>query len=738
MFNHSALHYTSTLHPIVLNIKEVEKKKNENEEQPKITKLAIGKPGGAEIPSQNYEKIVEVKCLQCNNKVLDYTKSPQLNSLVTSIINTSSVLKEPDIKAWEEVFYPCEHTLTLVQHSGIKIAEKSIAKCNDCELSTNLWLCLTCGNLSCGRQETGGHAHAIEHFKKTNHPLVVKTGTITPEGDASLYCYACNNDVKDDNLPAHLSNFGIDINTQVKTDKTLAEMNLSYNLNFTLSKTIEEGKVLIPLYGPGYTGLENLGNSCYMNSVIQILFSLEFFQKNYFDNALEHLQTCTNFPMKCHICQLSKIIYGLHSGIYSVKKTRELPYNEETKTREIEEYQDGIRPASFKFFFGEGHPDFSSNKQQDALEYLSYLLEKIKNYEKRRKINPFKLFEFDIDSRLECNECHSVKYRTTRQWYLPFSFDDWKNKKDESASCNIEECIGKFLGQELLTDVNCGVCKKKTSFIKEQRIKNFPPILIVMFQRFVYDWTPIKLETRFEFPIDNLDLKQLQREIKKPGEKIIEENSDGIEADEVEEKEMEFNQESVNFLLQCGIPELGAKWALYKNNGDPDMAMGWYCENTENPEIQLPLPKVKVKKGNKGANGADGSMNPNDIETLISMGFSRDKAVFALMKNSNNVERALDYLFNNAETIDEEMKNDKEEAEQEKKEINQGNGNIFNLYAYLTHLGKNSDMGHYVCHIRKDGKNWTYFNDLRVNQWENPPIHKGYVYFFKNTQTQNN
>jgi ubiquitin carboxyl-terminal hydrolase 5/13 len=48
----------------------------------------------------------------------------------------------------------------------------------------------------------------------------------------------------------------------------MAELDLELNLNFTLSKIIEEGKELIPLFGAGYTGLENLGNSCYMNSVI--------------------------------------------------------------------------------------------------------------------------------------------------------------------------------------------------------------------------------------------------------------------------------------------------------------------------------------------------------------------------------------------------------------------------------------------------------------------------------------
>lgn len=74
--------------------------------------------------------------------------------------------------------------------------------------------------MGCGRGNwdgTGGNSHGVKHFETSKHPLVVKLGTITPEGDASLYCYACNEDVKDENLPDHLQVLGVEVSRQKKT-----------------------------------------------------------------------------------------------------------------------------------------------------------------------------------------------------------------------------------------------------------------------------------------------------------------------------------------------------------------------------------------------------------------------------------------------------------------------------------------------------------------------------------------
>jgi ubiquitin carboxyl-terminal hydrolase 5/13 len=165
----------------------------------------------------------------------------------------------------------CACVANLDQSNAVKIANESLAKCGECDIKTNLWMCMHCGHLGCGRKYydgSGGNNHGVDHGKNHNHPVVCKMGTITPEGGASIYCYKCDDDVLDTKLEQHMHTLGVNIATQIKTEKTMTELNLEANLNFTLSKVIEAGIELIPLFGPGNTGMDNLGNSCYMNSVV--------------------------------------------------------------------------------------------------------------------------------------------------------------------------------------------------------------------------------------------------------------------------------------------------------------------------------------------------------------------------------------------------------------------------------------------------------------------------------------
>jgi ubiquitin carboxyl-terminal hydrolase 5/13 len=142
-------------------------------------------------------------------------------------MNSLSSARQSEVKAWEEAIVACEHTLTVHQPEAHRIAAEGLAHCQSCELKGNLWLCLTCGALGCGRQQFGGlegNGHALKHSESSGHAVAVKLGTITPEGQADVYCYSCDDSKLDLELAAHLANFGINVATQEKTQKTMTEL----------------------------------------------------------------------------------------------------------------------------------------------------------------------------------------------------------------------------------------------------------------------------------------------------------------------------------------------------------------------------------------------------------------------------------------------------------------------------------------------------------------------------------
>lgn len=54
----------------------------------------------------------------------------------------------------------------------------------------------------------------------------------------------------------------------------------------------------------------------------------------------------------------------------------------------------------------------------------------------------------------------------------------------------------------------------------------------------------------------------------------------------------------------------------------------------------------------------------------------------------------------------------------------------YELFAIISHMGKNTTCGHYVCHIKKEGR-WVIYNDEKVAVSEHPPTDLGYLYVFK-------
>lgn len=87
--------------------------------------------------------------------------------------------------------------------------------------------------------------------------------------------------------------------------------------------------------------------------------------------------------------------------------------------------------------------------------------------------NPSDLFAFDQETRIECTDCHTVKYQTKRETMLIFAAPvSSKVEKDHPVS--FDTCLEALFGDSVIDDFACGVCQKKTTCTKRVRFVTYP------------------------------------------------------------------------------------------------------------------------------------------------------------------------------------------------------------------------------------------------------------------------
>ncbi|KAI7858439.1 hypothetical protein BDC45DRAFT_498365 [Circinella umbellata] len=705
--DHARNHFNLTGHPLALNIRRyiVDKLDDGTPPPQKISKLAIV-PEDEEV---KYDYSLKIRCYACQGAEAAKDCTPEISAVVEAIMSAMSSAKQSEVKAWEEEITACEHTLCLQQETSKKLEQQSLAHCADCELNENLWLCLTCGNLACGRRHydgSGGNNHALEHFEKTGHAISCKLGTITPEGTADIYCYACNDARLDNDLSTHLANWGINISQQTKTEKSMTELQLEQNLKFDFSMTTEDGKQLEPKFGPGYTGLKNLGNSCYMASVLQSVFDIKAFQERYYHQLDDHAKTCSNEPANCWHCQLHKLADGMFSGRYSQPNPK--------KSDEQVPSQDGIAPGMFKALVGKGHEEFSTMRQQDAYEFFQYLTKTITQKEHVTKTaDPTSQFEFTIEQRLQCGKCKKVRYQTDNANSISLSVPAKQVGEDVYEPVDFYECMDTFVAEESVEGYNCPSCSEKTTAHKSSKFGTFPKVLVVHARRFAFiDWVPRKLNVEIKFPEGKLNFDNYLGCGQQPGEEALPE-------DALVAVEPQFDQAAVEQLMAMGFPENRCKRALLNtgNNG-AEIAMNWLFEHMEDPGIDDPLPS----QGGGDSSGA----SEEQISILCEMGFTPLQAKKALKETGNDAQRALDWLFSHPDETGEEN------SETTQKEAPGDTNQPFNyiVKSFVSHKGTSVHCGHYVAHVLKEGQ-WVLFNDNKVAISPKPPIGEAYLYFLQ-------
>jgi len=690
-----------------------------------------------------------------------------ITQAVEAIQNHAGTKSVEDASRWEadqdlKVSKYCDTIVQLPATKKISPNPKDW-KCEKSGDTQNLWLNLCDGSIGGGRKfwdGTGGSNGALDHFKEQHekgnfYPLVVKLGTITPSG-ADVYSYAPDEDdmVKNPKLAEHLAHWGIDIMKMEKTDKSMAEMEVDLNMTYDWSKICESGEELVLVRGPGLVGLKNLGNSCYMNSVVQLLLTLPEAKARYFDADMTIRKGAPAEGPLDLVTQLAK----LNNGLLGPRYAAPLKDGEDTDPK-LE-----VAPQMFRSLIGKGHPEFSTGRQQDAGEFAQYLLEQVSRAEHKALGSRLpagkaysSYFEFNIEERLQ-DASGKVKYSTvaSNMFGLPVKIDDaenlaevtaWKaanpgesaakkaktegEKEPEEPKPTIpfKQCLDRWAAPE------DGISFRGSTASKYCRFKTMPRYLMISVQRYYVDekWTPAKLDCSVPMP-DTINVEQFRGKGLQPGEEEIPDDGSGAASAAVAAPAMEPDELMVAQLLSMGIGDNAAQRAcLAVKNANAEVAAGWYFEHSEDPDINDPVPAP----GAAGAVAADTSgADPDSVAMLVSMGFSDAHAAAALKACANSVERAADWLFSHADDLDGAVAalssggggggggssaDDKEDGVGE-----------YSLVGFVSHIGKNTACGHYVCHMKRgEGGSWMLFNDDKVAKSKSPPKDLGYIYLYR-------
>ncbi|XP_043810896.1 ubiquitin carboxyl-terminal hydrolase 14 isoform X2 [Manihot esculenta] len=716
--------YEKTGNSVYLHIKQTKKLVPEDRPSKKPTLLAIGVDGGFDNNEPEYEETHNIVILP------DYVTFPfpsvelpeKVRLAVDAILMAEGEERKGQLAAWTaDKKQISAYAMNLQQIDNGVTVPPSGWKCAKCEKKENLWLNLTDGMILCGRKNwdgSGGNNHAIEHYKETKYPLAVKLGTITADLDAAdVFSYPEDESVLDPLLSQHLAFFGIDFSSLQKTEMTTAERELDQNINFDWNRIQESGEELEPIFGPGYTGLVNLGNSCYMAATMQVVFSTRSFCSRYYMNLSlkEAFELAPADPTVDLNMQLTKLAHGMLSGKYSVP-AMEKDDNANAATSTSSK-QEGIPPRMFKSVIAASHPDFSSMRQQDALEFFLHFLDQVERANGGKPtLDPSRSFKFGIEERILCSSgkvaynrrldyilslnipLHEATNKDELEAFQKLKAGEISEGKDVSSEeivrprVPLEACLASFSAPEQIQDFYSTALKAKTTAQKSAGLTSFPDYLVLHMRKFVMEegWVPKKL----------------------------------VPDGEADSNKLLANEDIVSQLVSMGFNHLHCeKAAINTLNTGVEEAMNWLLAHMDDPDIDLPI--------SQEAQGTE-VVDQSKIDTLISFGFEEELARKALKASAGDIEKATDWIFNNPNasiSSDMDATTSSISPTPDDSGLPDGGGR-YRLFGIVSHIGTSTQCGHYVAHVFKNGR-WVIFNDNKVGASVNPPKDMGYLYFFE-------
>lgn len=273
-------------------------------------------------------------------------------------------------------------------------------KCQECDITDSLWVCLECGHIGCGRQQPGanGNGHALAHSETTKvnkqHCNAALINSIN-EGQGDTFCYICENFIQNPlKMNVHVDNENV--------------------------KSFEEltGDVELKAVRSDLLGITNEGVNCYVSAVLQLL-----------NEALgdcdfsDHFMLCDQNPRECVACQLTKVLNEMKHAKDEIRSIRIT----------------GFLDTVFKQF-----GCFTVNMQEDCSEFLQKLLEQLECFEECALLPVVTdRFNYTLKTIASCSACGSSNDSILdgKIFYAPFtksikeSLESMDNEASGSCKC---------------------------------------------------------------------------------------------------------------------------------------------------------------------------------------------------------------------------------------------------------------------------------------------------------------
>ncbi|XP_011031424.1 PREDICTED: ubiquitin carboxyl-terminal hydrolase 22 [Populus euphratica] len=396
--------------------------------------------------------------------------------------------------------------------TSIKMCETTMPKCSFCSgiRQGRLFLCLICSSMSCSD-------HTLLHSQSENgHDIAVDIER------SELYCCSCRDQVYDlDFDKVVVAKNIVDMPSKTRdsvVDGLMRRSSKRRRLNSVVDLDLIRSKFFVWMRGRrakscyplGLRGLNNLGSTCFMNSILQALLHAPPF-RNYFLSERHDRETCRkrSSDQSCLACDIGVIF----SAVYSGDRT---PYS----------------PAQFLYSWWQHSANLASYEQQDAHEFFISVLDGIHEREgKGRNSNKdngdcqciaHRVFSGMLRSDLTCTTCGFTS--TTYDPCVDISLNmdtssfcsvDVANKSvrpnEDTGRSTLLACLDLFTRPERLGSdqkLYCQNCQEKRDSLKQMSIKRLPLVLSLHIKRFEHSSlrrTSRKIDWHLQFPF-SLDM----------------------------------------------------------------------------------------------------------------------------------------------------------------------------------------------------------------------------------------